>query len=193
MTLTEKAKERVRFFLQDKNPAEWAIRVRSQGPKDFGFSLEPLSGISPLDFVASAGDFKVVFVNTLKETLEDAEIDYIETEWNRGFRVTFKETNPVASLSDLPLDWEDPKVKKIKALLDQEINPSIASHGGVAELLGLKDNYVYLRMGGGCQGCASSQATLRNGIEMRIKEEVPEILGVIDQTDHAAGANPYFQ
>lgn len=190
--LTDKAKERIRFFLQEKSPNDWAVRIRANGPKDFGFSLDEISSVSPLDKVVPADEFKIVFSKTLEEVLQDSTVDYVETAWNRGFKVELKEPEKGNQPELPPLDPADPKTKKIQELLEKEINPAIASHGGVAELVAVKDNLVYLKMGGGCQGCASSQATLRNGIEMRIKEEVPEIIGVVDQTDHAAGVNPFF-
>jgi Fe/S biogenesis protein NfuA len=84
-------------------------------------------------------------------------------------------------------------VQKIVDVLDNEINPSIAMHGGNAQLLDYRDNIVYLQMGGGCQGCSGVDLTLKQGIETRLKEVVPEIVGVMDQTDHANGKNPYFR
>ena len=187
---TEKAKERALFFLQDKDPKAWALRIRSRGPQDFGFSLDPIESASPLDHVVSLGTFNVVYAKELEETLQNANVDFLETSWTRGFKVEPSEQKKETQTNKL--DLADPKVKKIVDLLNSEINPAITSHGGFAELVALKDNTVYLKMGGGCQGCASSQATLRNGIELRIKEEVPEIVAVVDQTDHASGANPYY-
>ena len=77
-------------------------------------------------------------------------------------------------------------------LLDKEINPAIASHGGIVELVDLVDGTLYLRMGGGCQGCAAASLTLRQGVERLIKQELPAIEEIIDTTDHAAGNNPYY-
>ncbi len=78
-------------------------------------------------------------------------------------------------------------------VLDQQINPSIASHGGRAELVAVEESVAYLRLSGGCQGCGMASVTLSQGIEVAIKEHVPEITGVMDVTDHASGANPYFE
>jgi len=193
LTLTDKAKERLQFFLQDKSPKDWRVRIRSQGPDHFGFSLEEALPPSPLDKIIEVDGFHVIFTEIMKDMLEGATVDYIENEWNRGFKVLVAKKHETAGAPSFgPLDMGDPKVKKIHDLLKNEINPAIASHGGVAELLAVKNNMVYLKLGGGCQGCASSQATLRNGIELRIKEEVPEIVGIVDQTDHAAGVNPYY-
>jgi Fe-S cluster biogenesis protein NfuA len=81
---------------------------------------------------------------------------------------------------------------RVQYLLDTAINPAVAGHGGMVSLLDVKDNTVYLQMGGGCQGCGAADVTLRQGVERMIREEVPEVLEIIDLTDHAAGQNPYY-
>ena len=78
-------------------------------------------------------------------------------------------------------------------VLDSQINPSIAAHGGHAELVAVEGDTAYLRLSGGCQGCGMASVTLSQGIEVRLKESVPEILRVVDVTDHASGTNPYFE
>ncbi|HEX9427144.1 MAG TPA: NifU family protein [Candidatus Polarisedimenticolia bacterium] len=89
---------------------------------------------------------------------------------------------------------DDDQVKtKIKKILDEMINPAVAGHGGFVELLDVKNDYVYLMLGGGCQGCGMVNVTLKHGIEATLKEEIPQIAGVIDQTDHAGGQNPFYQ
>lgn len=81
---------------------------------------------------------------------------------------------------------------KVQNLLDTMINPAIAAHGGWVQLLDVKENIVYLQMGGGCQGCGAADITLKQGIERLIREEVPEVAEILDVTDHAAGTNPYY-
>jgi len=83
--------------------------------------------------------------------------------------------------------------EKIQYLLDHKINPGVAAHAGFVELIDVKDNNVYVRLGGGCQGCGAADFTLRQGIEAIIRNEVPEIRQVLDVTDHAAGMNPYYR
>jgi len=82
---------------------------------------------------------------------------------------------------------------KIQYLLDRRINPGVAVHAGFVELLEVRDNIAYVRMGGGCQGCGAADFTLRRGIEAIIQREVPEIRQILDVTDHAAGMNPYYR
>ena len=81
----------------------------------------------------------------------------------------------------------------INELLDRQINPALNSHGGFVKLQKVEDRDVYIEMGGGCQGCAASQQTMKHGIERAIREAVPQIREVIDVTDHEAGANPYYR
>jgi len=95
-------------------------------------------------------------------------------------------------------DWsartpaEDEIRSTVEKLLAEEINPQIASHGGHVQVADVKGTTVYVVMGGGCQGCASSQLTLRTGVESAIRRAVPAVTEIVDVTDHAAGANPYY-
>ena len=82
--------------------------------------------------------------------------------------------------------------RQIKKLIDSEINPAVAGHGGVIELIDVMNKKVYLRMGGGCQGCSAAGVTLRQGIHNAFRDAMPEIGAIYDETDHAAGLNPYF-
>ena len=88
---------------------------------------------------------------------------------------------------------ETPEGKAIWAVLEEQINPSVASHGGHISLVDVQDDTVYIRLEGGCQGCGMADVTLKQGIEEQIKRAVPEIATVLDVTDHAGGTNPYFQ
>ena len=83
--------------------------------------------------------------------------------------------------------------EKIQYLLAHKINPGVAAHAGFVELIDVKDNNVYIRLGGGCQGCGAADFTLRQGIEAIIRKEVPEIRQIFDITDHSAGMNPYYR
>jgi Fe-S cluster biogenesis protein NfuA len=82
---------------------------------------------------------------------------------------------------------------RVQNLLEREINPALGSHGGWVELIDVRKNAVYLRLGGGCQGCASASMTLKMGIEKAIREQIPEVGEILDTTDHASGRNPYYQ
>lgn len=81
---------------------------------------------------------------------------------------------------------------RVEEVLQTQVNPYVASHGGVIRLIDVRENTVYLQMGGGCQGCGMATATLRQGVEVAIRAAVPEVGDILDTTDHAAGRNPYY-
>ncbi|MEE8279491.1 MAG: NifU family protein [Alphaproteobacteria bacterium] len=88
---------------------------------------------------------------------------------------------------------ETPEGEAIQRLLEERVNPSVAAHGGHISLVDVKDNTVYIRLEGGCQGCGMADVTLKQGVETEIKRVAPNITAVLDVTDHAGGTNPYFQ
>ena len=94
-------------------------------------------------------------------------------------------------MSDQTADAPDLKTR-VQELIDTMINPAVAGHGGYVELIDVQESRVYLQMGGGCQGCGAADITLKSGIERLIKEELPEVVEVLDTTDHSSGTNPYY-
>ena len=86
-----------------------------------------------------------------------------------------------------------PEAQAIQLLLDEQVNPAVASHGGYISLIDVADDRAYIQLGGGCQGCGMADVTLKQGVEVAIMEAVPSIVEVIDSTDHAGGTNPYYQ
>jgi Fe/S biogenesis protein NfuA len=117
--------------------------------------------------------------------VNDASIDFVDGLMGSGFKVERKhKTVPTAS---------GPAVDRIQQVLEEQINPAVASHGGSVSLIDVKENVVYVELGGGCQGCGMANVTLKQGIEVAIKEAVPEITAVLDVTEHADGTNPYYQ
>jgi Fe/S biogenesis protein NfuA len=89
--------------------------------------------------------------------------------------------------------WLDPIAERVQRLLDEDINPSVASHGGHIDLLDVADGVAFIHMGGGCQGCGMAEVTLGQGVRTAILDAFAEIHEVRDTTDHAQGANPYYQ
>lgn len=87
---------------------------------------------------------------------------------------------------------DDELYERVSQLFEQQVNPMVARHGGLVELIDVQDAVVLLRMGGGCQGCGMASVTLRQGIEGMLSEYIPEVQGIMDITDHASGTNPYF-
>ena len=190
LEITDHAIEKMKFYLQDKDAAEWGVRIVVKSSQDYAFSLVQLENAQASDTIEEANGVKVVIDEISARQLKNATVDFVESDAGSGFRVE----RPQPKIPEhLQLDLSDPLAQRVHEIIEKDINPNIAAHGGVAHLRGLKDYTVYLEMGGGCQGCAQSAATLRQGIETRIKEVVPEIVDVVDVTDHAGGVNPYYK
>jgi Fe-S cluster biogenesis protein NfuA len=83
-------------------------------------------------------------------------------------------------------------IAQIEKLFDSQIRPALAQHGGNVEIIDVDNNKLFVKFFGGCQGCSSSKATLKGGIEQLIKQNFPDIDEVIDVTDHEQGSNPYM-
>lgn len=83
-------------------------------------------------------------------------------------------------------------IRKIELLFDEQVRPALAAHGGNVEIVDLDNNVLFLKLQGGCQGCSSSAATLKQGIQTLVKQNFPEITDVVDVTDHESGENPYM-
>ncbi len=163
-----------------QNP-EYSLAFIEEGKGDAGDVEVDVEGI------------RVFMAPKYAQFLEDVRIDFITNLQQTGFKVE----NPKVAVSpepdlETPANVESPLYRAVKAVLDLEINPAVASHGGRVSLVDVKDRVAYIRMGGGCQGCGSADVTLKEGVVVAIKKAVPEILDVLDATDHAGGRNPYF-
>jgi Fe/S biogenesis protein NfuA len=100
---------------------------------------------------------------------------------------------PPTAAAEPPKDLSGPVAQRVLHVLDEQVNPAIAAHGGRADLVAVEEPVAYLHLSGGCQGCGMAAATLRQGIEAMIFEAVPEVTEVVDVTDHASGTNPYYK
>ena len=140
------------------------------------------------------GDLPVIIASKDRDKFDGASLDMSEDPDAPGLTMDNPNT-PSPAMVGNPADLPELKgelAEKVQAVLENQINPAIASHGGAAQLIGVEGNDIYLRLGGGCQGCGMAQVTLTQGIEASLREAVPEIGNIIDATDHAAGENPYF-
>ncbi len=111
-----------------------------------------------------------------------------------AIRAHLKSGEPVVNPGYEPQISKDEALRdRVQSLLDIEVNPSVASHGGYIEIIDVKDAKAFIKMSGGCQGCGAADVTLKQGVEKIILEKVPEVVAVLDTTDHASGSNPYYQ
>ncbi len=181
----------------EDDPAGTALRVEITGSTmtEFQYSLELLaiSEAASDDAVYTQGEhgeLTVIIPANSIENMQGAVLDIPAHASAGGLVIRNPNTpNPLAGL-DLQLEGELPQ--KVQAVLDQAINPALASHGGYASLAGVDGSKVYVTMGGGCQGCAASALTLQEGIKTMLMDALPEITEVLDATDHTAGENPFY-
>ncbi|MGH2884794.1 MAG: NifU family protein [Solirubrobacteraceae bacterium] len=220
LAITASALEHVRDFRATApDPTNRMLSVRVTGVADGEYvcvlSLEPRAQIRSGDPVQHEGDLAIVVAGDSVAKLRGATVDWSENRLGGGF-VVVNPNKPVPeplALPTLPMSLgagragpppgppgpspagglDTDLARQVRAVLDRDVNPSIASHGGHAELAGIDGTTAYLRLGGGCQGCGMATVTLSQGIEVAITQAVPKINQVVDVTDHASGTNPYFE
>ncbi|MGH9080019.1 MAG: NifU family protein [Acidimicrobiales bacterium] len=146
------------------------------------------------DVVQHDDDLPVVVPGASVEKLRGATLDFATDASGEGGLVIVNPNTPPAHAGGAgAADLSDPLAQRVVAVLDEEVNPSIAAHGGRADLVAVENGSVYLRLSGGCQGCGMARATLSQGIEVILREAIPDIGDIVDVTDHAEGTNPYYE
>jgi Fe/S biogenesis protein NfuA len=189
ITVTDLAKQKVLEVQESEGRQGDGLRVTVQNggtfQVEYALNFVAADEASDDDVLVDVGGFKVVIDPASAEWLDGATLDYIDGLTESGFKVEAPNATPPKP--------EGPLAEAVHKVIEERINPQIASHGGFVNLVGLKDKIAYLRFGGGCQGCGMVNVTLKQGVEVMIQEEVPQIAGVMDVTDHANGTNPYYQ
>lgn len=181
----------------EDDPEGTALRIAVTGANmtDFQYALDlsPISEAVEGDAVYTQGEhgeLTVIIPADSIDAMRGATLDVPGSGTAGGLVIRNPNTpDPLAGL-DLDLSGELPE--KVQTVLDQAINPALGAHGGYATLVGVDGNNVVITMGGGCQGCAASAMTLREGITKMLKDALPEIDEIIDATDHTAGENPFY-
>ena len=143
------------------------------------------------DAVQRHDDLSVVIAGDSIERLAGATLDF--TGAGMVIQNPNKPTAGPGPGAPPAADLSGPVALAVLTVLEAEINPAIAAHGGRADLVAVDEGVAYLRLSGGCQGCGLASVTLSQGIEVAILDGVPEIESVVDVTDHASGDNPYFE
>ena len=155
-------------------------------------SLKPLSGTQPNDSLQVHDGLAVVVPAEDVERLRGARVDWSDDLMSGGLTID-NPNRPTPAMGAAPGDLSGDVAQRVAQVIDSQVNPAIAMHGGSAELVAVEDDVAYLRLGGGCVGCGMATVTLSQGIEVAITGAVPEIGRVVDVTDHASGTNPYFE
>ena len=175
-----------------------ALRIEldrgAQSPlaRNYSISLVERDDRQRTEIAINVDEIRVFLNLDTSNLLAGAVIDWVDENGSSGFRVQDPNAKPATPPEPSTLRLSGPMAERVQRVIDEVINPGIAAHGGFVELVDVSDDTLYLRMGGGCQGCAASAATLRMGIERMVREQVPEIQNIVDVTDHTAGANPYY-
>jgi Fe/S biogenesis protein NfuA len=180
IALTDFALTRIEQVRANRKQPDAGVSIAITGRHNGAFSYE-LSLVNAGD--EREGDLVVSGPHGVRFTMPLASAPYldgitIDADRSRG-ALTVDNPNPL---------WRD-----VQRLLDDEINPSVATHGGYIDLLDVSEGVAFIHMGGGCQGCGMAEVTLGQGVRVAILERFPQIIEVRDTTDHAQGANPYYQ
>jgi Fe/S biogenesis protein NfuA len=201
LAITDKAQQKVLGFREGVADAErqamWVeVTGVQNGEWTYNIALKPLDGAGPDDWLQYADDLGVVVPSADVEKLRGATVDWSDDLMSGGLLVVNpNKPDPASPMigGHAPVDLSGPVPQRVLQVIEEQVNPAIAAHGGSAELVAVEDETVYVRLGGGCVGCGMATVTLGQGIEVAILEAVPEVRQVVDVTDHASGTNPYYE
>lgn len=188
VVITDIARDKLNQLIQGASSPVLGIRVLAEAtsPVNPEYSLafvqegEAFDDDTVIDFA----DFKVYIDADSLPHVQQVKLDFITTGAGGGFRI-----DKIVQHSQA----DGPLAEKVQRVIDEQINPALALHGGFVQLIDIKDTTAYIELGGGCRGCGMVDVTLKQGIEVMIKQSVPEITEILDSTDHASGKNPYYQ
>lgn len=196
LTLTDEARAKVlEVRAEEADPASLALWVEVNGEQAGAYTylmeFRRADDFGDDVTVLHHDDLPIAIPAESIDKLEGAVLDF------RGGMVMENPNKPrpaTPAMGDRPpADLSGDVAQRVMQVLEEQINPAIAAHGGHAELVAVEDSTAYLRLSGGCQGCGMAAVTLSQGIEVAILDVVPEITEVIDVTDHASGMNPYYE
>ena len=197
LTFTDRARDVVSSFLEQSGGELEALRISavpgSPVAPRFELTLVTRSEQAEDEKEVDGGGFPVLVKEVDVERLEGATVDYVERLNESGFEVQTLPQEGTEPARKAPGAPEGELADRIRTVLNTQVNPAIAAHGGAINLVDLDNTEVYVEMTGGCQGCALSRMTLKQGVERMLRQAIPEITEVHDVTDHDSGANPFFQ
>lgn len=186
LSVTPAARDKIDGVRSFNDFPDAVLRVRilaREGPRfRYEIALEDPRDQAETDLAIDCHGLRVVVDPASAVDLSGATIDLDPGVTGGGLRVD----NPNEG-------WQDPVARAVQDVIDQQINPGVGSHGGMVTLVDVRDGTAFMRFGGGCQGCAAVDVTLKQGVETAVRTAVPAISAIVDVTDHEAGANPYYQ
>ena len=189
--ITEAAQTYFARLIEQQDEEDLGLRISVNQPGTPGASCDlqfcPAGQSMPEDHVIELAEFRLYVARPSEKWLEKAEIDFEEDE--TGGQLTIKAPGIKGSAPAEGASLED----RVQWLLQTEVNPALASHGGRVALVEITEQKeVVLQFGGGCHGCGMADVTLKQGIEQTLTRHLPEITAVKDATDHDSGSNPYY-
>ncbi|MEP4890818.1 MAG: Fe-S biogenesis protein NfuA [Aliiglaciecola sp.] len=191
INISESAQAHFTKLLEKQEPGS-NIRVFVVNPgtpsAECGVSYCPPDAVEKTDVLLTFNGFDAVVDQESAPFLEEAEIDFVTDQM--GSQLTLKAPNAKAR----KVDSDAPLAERISYMIEAEINPQLASHGGKVMLMEITDNgEAILQFGGGCNGCSMVDVTLKDGIEKQMLEAFSgEITAVKDATEHTAGEHSYY-
>jgi Fe/S biogenesis protein NfuA len=193
LQLTPAARSQLGAVLERQaEPAALRIMVKNPGAgsPQFDMALEPRDSVRDGDTVADLEGLRIVVDAASLPEVDGSTVDFRDDPLQPGFVVQ----PPAPEVPSVPADFDlaSPLAAQVESVLEHHVNPAIAAHGGHADLVGVKDDVVFVAMGGGCQGCSMAAVTLKQGIEQILRQAIPTIRAVVDATDHARGSNPFY-
>jgi Fe/S biogenesis protein NfuA len=181
---------------EEPDPSALGLRVEVTGAQGSAYTYDlcfhELAAVAEDDVTYVVGELSVVIPAGSVDKLRGAELDLPRAAGQGG--LVIRNPNRADPLAGIDIELSGDIAEQVSQLLEQSVNPALAAHGGYATLVGVdEDDNVYVTMGGGCQGCSASAATLKDGIRSSIMDNVAGVRDVIDATDHAAGENPFYR
>ena len=194
--MTDAAYEKVVGFLSEvaepERHAMWLEVTGTSGNRwKCALSLKPQDAAAPRDIVLHHRDVPIVIRARDFRKVRGTTIDWLDGPPG-GLTINNPNTPSPVLGGPPPPDLRGDVAERLAQVLARQVNPAIAAHGGRVDLVSVEHDTAYLRLSGGCQGCAVAKVTLRQGIETTLVQAVPEITKVVDVTDHQSGTNPYF-
>ena len=187
VSFTDAAAEKLSDIIGNHANPVAGLRLQISGRKDGRFqhllSLVEDGAQQEQDVVVESADIRLYMEPRDAAYLDGLEIGFYD-DGNGNQGLEFKNPNPL---------WLDPREFQLQDLFDHQINPQIASHGGMISLIGVRDKTAFVQFGGGCVGCGMLSVTLKQGVEVAVRDQIPDIDEIVDITDHNQGENPYYQ
>jgi Fe/S biogenesis protein NfuA len=197
LIVTEPARDKIlELRAQEDEPDNLGLRIEVTGVQGveytYDLTFDPVADADEAigDVVDNQGELPVIVPAASVDALRGATLDLPSSGGQQG--LVLRNPNRPDPLAGAHIELSGTIEEKVRQLLDGQINPSLAMHGGFTALDRVEDDKVFVTMGGGCQGCAVSAMTLREGISRAIREAIPEVSEVVDTTDHSLGENPYY-